>query len=182
MPVSLHAFRLVFDVWVARTYFSDFEPQLEMAIRAISEKRILAPLWSRSRGCCSISGLSWIILSLFQTASSSGDPHVHIVKQVDSADEGLYTCIAGNVLGQAWIILWILFHLHSKFCHQVARIFTPKWCEWGTVHNGNMAHQQNNDLPYIQTLLHQRFQLPIRNHKCMTQNETWNITDMQCNH
>ena len=64
MPVSLHAFRLVFDVWVARTYFSDFEPQLEMAIRAISEKRILAPLWSRSRGCCSISGLSWIILSL----------------------------------------------------------------------------------------------------------------------
>ena len=49
---------------------------------------------------------SWIILSLslFQTASSSGDPHVHIVKQVDSADEGLYTCIAGNVLGQAWIM------------------------------------------------------------------------------
>ena len=39
----------------------------------------------------------------FQTASSSGDPHVHIVKQVDSADEGLYTCIAGNVLGQGWI-------------------------------------------------------------------------------
>ena len=40
------------------------------------------------------------LLSHFQTASSSGDPHVHIVKQVDSADEGLYTCIAGNVLGQ----------------------------------------------------------------------------------
>jgi len=38
---------------------------------------------------------------LIKTASSSGDPHVHIVKQVDSADEGLYTCIAGNVLGQA---------------------------------------------------------------------------------
>jgi len=38
---------------------------------------------------------------LIKTASSSGDPHVHIVKGVDSADEGLYTCIAGNVLGQA---------------------------------------------------------------------------------
>ena len=43
------------------------------------------------------------MLSPFQTASSSGDPHVHIVKGVDSADEGLYTCIAGNVLGQAWM-------------------------------------------------------------------------------
>ena len=37
----------------------------------------------------------------FQTASSSGDPHVHIIKQVKPTDEGLYTCIAGNVLGQA---------------------------------------------------------------------------------
>ena len=44
-----------------------------------------------------------MVFSQFQTASSSGDPHVHIVKQVDSADEGLYTCIAGNVLGQAWM-------------------------------------------------------------------------------
>ena len=38
---------------------------------------------------------------IFQTASSSGDPHVHIIKQVKATDEGLYTCIAGNVLGQA---------------------------------------------------------------------------------
>eukprot|EP00095_Tigriopus_kingsejongensis_P008697 maker-scaffold483_size159862-snap-gene-0.45 protein:Tk08697 transcript:maker-scaffold483_size159862-snap-gene-0.45-mRNA-1 annotation:"hypothetical protein SINV_04149" len=38
---------------------------------------------------------------LIKTASSSGDPHVHVIKQVRSADEGLYTCIAGNVLGQA---------------------------------------------------------------------------------
>ena len=38
---------------------------------------------------------------LLQTASSSGDPHVHIIKQVKPTDEGLYTCIAGNVLGQA---------------------------------------------------------------------------------
>ena len=40
-------------------------------------------------------------LFIFQTASSSGDPHVHIIKQVKATDEGLYTCIAGNVLGQA---------------------------------------------------------------------------------
>jgi hypothetical protein len=38
---------------------------------------------------------------LIKTASSSGDPHVHIIKQVKATDEGLYTCIAGNVLGQA---------------------------------------------------------------------------------
>ena len=37
----------------------------------------------------------------FQTASSSGDPHVHIIKMVKPEDEGLYTCIAGNFLGQA---------------------------------------------------------------------------------
>ena len=41
------------------------------------------------------------IYFLLQTASSSGDPHVHIIKQVKATDEGLYTCIAGNVLGQA---------------------------------------------------------------------------------
>lgn len=52
--------------------------------------------------------LTWVllvtflnVLLLFQTASSSGDPHVHIIKQVKPTDEGLYTCIAGNVLGQA---------------------------------------------------------------------------------
>ena len=45
----------------------------------------------------------WLTLFsyFFQTASSSGDPHVHIIKQVKPTDEGLYTCIAGNVLGQA---------------------------------------------------------------------------------
>ena len=43
----------------------------------------------------------WKINFYFQTASSSGDPHVHIIKQVKPTDEGLYTCIAGNVLGQA---------------------------------------------------------------------------------
>ena len=37
----------------------------------------------------------------FQTASSSGDPHVHVIRDVKATDEGLYTCIAGNVLGQA---------------------------------------------------------------------------------
>ncbi len=40
-------------------------------------------------------------LSLSQTASSSGDPHVHIIRDVKSTDSGLYTCVAGNVLGQA---------------------------------------------------------------------------------
>ena len=37
----------------------------------------------------------------FQTASSSGDPHTHNIKKVAATDEGLYTCVAGNVLGQA---------------------------------------------------------------------------------
>lgn len=37
----------------------------------------------------------------FQTASSSGDPHVHVIKEVKPTDEGLYTCIAGNFIGQA---------------------------------------------------------------------------------
>ena len=41
------------------------------------------------------------ISSFFQTASSSGDPHVHIIREVQAEDEGLYTCIAGNVLGHS---------------------------------------------------------------------------------
>jgi len=40
-------------------------------------------------------------LKLIKTASSSGDPHVHIIKMVRPEDKGLYTCIAGNFLGQA---------------------------------------------------------------------------------
>jgi len=43
----------------------------------------------------------WQQMRYHKTASSSGDPHVHIIKQVKATDEGLYTCIAGNVLGQA---------------------------------------------------------------------------------
>lgn len=38
---------------------------------------------------------------LIKTASSSGDPHTHNIKKVAATDEGLYTCVAGNVLGQA---------------------------------------------------------------------------------
>ena len=58
------------------------------------------------------------VVSHFQTASSSGDPHVHIVKQVDSADEGLYTCIAGNVLGQARMMDSLLpFHYRRIFLY-----------------------------------------------------------------
>jgi hypothetical protein len=38
---------------------------------------------------------------LIKTASSSGDPHTHNIKMVKPTDEGLYTCVAGNVLGQA---------------------------------------------------------------------------------
>ena len=47
-----------------------------------------------------IGTLIWNLYILLQTASSSGDPRVHIIKQVKATDEGLYTCIAGNVLGQ----------------------------------------------------------------------------------
>lgn len=40
-------------------------------------------------------------VKLIKTASSSGDPHVHIIKMARPEDQGLYTCIAGNFLGQA---------------------------------------------------------------------------------
>lgn len=31
----------------------------------------------------------------------SGDPHTHIIQRVEPTHEGLYTCVAGNVLGKA---------------------------------------------------------------------------------
>lgn len=30
-----------------------------------------------------------------------GDPHTHVIQSVDQDHEGLYTCVVGNVLGQA---------------------------------------------------------------------------------
>ena len=54
----------------------------------------------------------------FQTASSSGDPHVHIIKMVKPEDEGLYTCIAGNFLGQAEASAYLEVNsANTKFSH-----------------------------------------------------------------
>lgn len=39
--------------------------------------------------------------TLIKTASSSGDPHVHTIREVSPLHEGLYTCQAGNVMGKA---------------------------------------------------------------------------------
>jgi len=39
--------------------------------------------------------------TLIKTAGSSGDPHVHTIREVSPLHEGLYTCHAGNVMGKA---------------------------------------------------------------------------------
>lgn len=57
-------------------------------------------------------------LKLIKTASSSGDPHVHIIKMVKPEDEGLYTCIAGNFLGQAEASAYLEVNsANTKFSH-----------------------------------------------------------------
>ena len=55
--------------------------------------------------------------SLFQTASSSGDPHTHNIKMVKPTDEGLYTCVAGNVLGQAVASAYLEVNSASRLLH-----------------------------------------------------------------
>ena len=74
---------------------------MEVAIvKKVKAVDILIRIQRRMKWFCSIFSENENIF-YFQTASSSGDPHVHIIKQVKPTDEGLYTCIAGNVLGQA---------------------------------------------------------------------------------
>ena len=38
---------------------------------------------------------------LIKSASSPGDPHIYYIEKVKPTDKGVYTCLAGNVQGQA---------------------------------------------------------------------------------
>lgn len=70
-------------------------------------------------------GESFIFFSFrsFQTASSSGDPHVHVIREVKATDEGLYTCIAGNVLGQATASAYL--EVNSAITAAVSNLLLP---------------------------------------------------------
>lgn len=64
-------------------------------------------------------------IKLIKTASSSGDPHVHIIKMAKPEDKGLYTCIAGNFLGQAEASAYLEVNaapssINSKLSHGLA--------------------------------------------------------------
>lgn len=69
-------------------------------------------------------------LSSFQTAASSGDPHVHVIKMVKPEDEGLYTCVAGNFLGQAEASAYLEVSSASRFfllSNPIASSLLPSW-------------------------------------------------------
>ena len=43
----------------------------------------------------------------FQSGSLGGDRHVHQISSVSSTDEGSYSCVAENVLGQAQQVAYL---------------------------------------------------------------------------
>ena len=48
-----------------------------------------------------------LMFVLFQPNSAGGDRHVHSISSVTSTDEGSYSCIAENVLGQAQQVAYL---------------------------------------------------------------------------
>lgn len=67
---------------------------------------------------------------LIKTASSSGDPHVHIIKDVKTTDGGLYTCIAGNVLGQATASAYLEVNASSGLASKTSSMIFAALAWW----------------------------------------------------
>ena len=44
---------------------------------------------------------------LFQTPSSPGLPYVHSIPAVGERDQGMYTCVARNVVGKAFVAAYL---------------------------------------------------------------------------
>lgn len=55
---------------------------------------------------CLVSYIQWFhemnngTMRLLRTASDTGDPYSFRIHRVDGLDEGFYTCVAGNILGE----------------------------------------------------------------------------------
>lgn len=45
-----------------------------------------------------------------------GDPHTHVIQSVEQDHEGLYTCVVGNVLGQAEASAYLSVTSGSSYC------------------------------------------------------------------
>lgn len=52
-----------------------------------------------------------------------GDPHTHVIDNVDMDHEGLYTCVVGNVLGQAEASAYLSIQSNSSATLQTSGFF-----------------------------------------------------------
>ena len=79
---------------------------------------------------------------VLQTPSSPGLPYVHSIKHVAVTDQGMYTCVARNVVGRAYAaaylqvnaapvlgppLLWVLRHQTCKRCVDVWNVWNGKY-------------------------------------------------------
>ena len=67
---------------------------------------------------------------LFQPHSLGGDRHVHWIISVSSSDEGSYSCIAENVIGQAQQVAYLAVSGQGGGGGGVAWVVAVMWLLW----------------------------------------------------
>ena len=48
-----------------------------------------------------------ILVDMFQTPSSRGVPNLYTIQKVTGAHQGMYTCVARNVVGKAFVAAYL---------------------------------------------------------------------------
>jgi len=116
-PIVLMLLAIFSDIIYANgiTYFENIKKYVKTCgkprINNVMHNLTLNPGESARFKCsvdmkCLVSYIQWFhemnngTMRLLRTASDTGDPYSFRIHKVDGLDEGFYTCVAGNILGE----------------------------------------------------------------------------------
>lgn len=95
---------------------------------------------------CMVSFIDWYLLRINASerekikSARHGDPHTHTIENVDLDHEGLYTCVVGNVLGQAEASAYLSVQSGSSTTSlqapDIPRLCMLVWVPWVLNMNG----------------------------------------------